>query len=1068
MHAHQLLAKLTRPRLHGAVARDRLFATLDAAQQHRPAICVVGPPGAGKTTLVASWLDARDAHGIWYQIDPGDGDMATFFHYLGAAAEPYARKGHAPLPALTPEYLKDIEGFSRRYFRELFSRLPEAAVLVLDNYQEVAPEQALHGLIAQAVDEVPSGAALVVISRRDPPDTYARLIANEHVELVDWDQLRLTLDEARSIVGARLALTESEIAQLHEQSDGWAAGLTLMVEGRRRDGTASIRLPAGRDAIFDYFAAQIFARVEPGTQRFLVTTALLPQVPVSIARDLTGNTEAGAILEDLYRRHLFTHRRPGAEPAYWYHALFREFLKGRAEIVLGTSATHELRRRAARLLEASGAFDGAFDLFREAADWPAAARLIERQAAELLAQGRGQTLREWTLALPAETLGEQPWLRYWLGTSLAPIDQPTARYHLERAFHQFEASGELTGQALAAAGLIDTYLFEWTDFRPVRRWVDALDALMDRLHVADTPAVEQRIYSSFMSGLMYVAPGHPRLLQCVMRVTEMLDEQLSVNSKLAAATMLLAYCNIASDADRATIAVTRGRSLAESLEITPFSLCWWNLRLGYFHTHAGRYEESIAALDKAAEIVTGHGFQYLVNMTSLLFSYRSIATASKGDIRATRLCCNRVVAVAEGRRPMPRWHAAQAHIYESCVSGNLAAVAEQGAVCIALAKETGMIYVEVLAGAHHAIGLAASGQRRALAERLAQQRTLIRDTCFAYFEVEAALVEAWDMLVHESRPRGRELLAAALRLARDTRAQHGNIFRATSIFRELLAEAFDAGIETGYATDVVRRLGVSPPPQATDRWPWPLKVYTLGRFEVHVDSTLLTFVGKVPRKPLTLLKAIIAFGETGVPAATLVDALWSEEEGDAARKSLDITIARLRKLLGHSEAILVSDEAVTLNPRLCWVDARGFLELTNPPGLGSAAGDAARRACALHAGPFLPADLDLPWTMKRREQLRGRFIRLVEEAGLTLESDSRWLEAIAQYRGGIDADDLAETFHQGLMRCYRALGRNAEAMSAYRRLRQTLSVTLGIAPSQQSRALAESLQRESPSRDQAG
>jgi ATP/maltotriose-dependent transcriptional regulator MalT len=72
------LAKLTRPRLHGAIARERLFARLDEARAGRPAICVVGPPGAGKTTLVASWLDGRGFPGIWYQIDPGDADLATF------------------------------------------------------------------------------------------------------------------------------------------------------------------------------------------------------------------------------------------------------------------------------------------------------------------------------------------------------------------------------------------------------------------------------------------------------------------------------------------------------------------------------------------------------------------------------------------------------------------------------------------------------------------------------------------------------------------------------------------------------------------------------------------------------------------------------------------------------------------------------------------------------------------------------------------------------------------------------------------------------------------------------
>ncbi len=83
------LAKLTRPRLHQAVARERLFAVLDEAREHKPAICVVGPPGAGKTTLVASWLDAHGIKGIWYQVDPGDADLATFFYYLGEAAKTF-------------------------------------------------------------------------------------------------------------------------------------------------------------------------------------------------------------------------------------------------------------------------------------------------------------------------------------------------------------------------------------------------------------------------------------------------------------------------------------------------------------------------------------------------------------------------------------------------------------------------------------------------------------------------------------------------------------------------------------------------------------------------------------------------------------------------------------------------------------------------------------------------------------------------------------------------------------------------------------------------------------------
>jgi len=382
------LAKLTRPRLHKAAARERLFAKLDEAREHRPAICVVGPPGAGKTTLVASWLDARGIKGIWYQVDPGDADLATFFYYLGEAAKPFTRKGQRPLPLLTPEYLQDLEGFSRRFFRELFSRLPQGAALVLDNYQEVLPEKRFHQQISRAVDEVPEGLMLIALSRRAPPECYARLIANDNLGIIDWDALKLTLEEARNIANERTQLSQSEVGQLHERSGGWAAGLTLLLESPNRERNAV----AGVDKIFDYFASQIFDRAPIAIQRFLVTTAFLPRVTVPVAEALTGYLRAGEILDDLYRRHLFTHRRPGDVPTYQYHALFQQFLRSRALRCFETEELRRLKTEAATLLEEEQP-EAALDLYCEAIAWDDAARIILAMAPKLIAQGRWQTLQ---------------------------------------------------------------------------------------------------------------------------------------------------------------------------------------------------------------------------------------------------------------------------------------------------------------------------------------------------------------------------------------------------------------------------------------------------------------------------------------------------------------------------------------------------------------------------------------------------------------------------------------------------------------------------------------------------
>ena len=71
------MSKITRPILTGVFQRKRLFSLIDRLQK-QPVIWVSGPPGCGKTTLVSSYLEARKIPCLWYQVDEGDADPATF------------------------------------------------------------------------------------------------------------------------------------------------------------------------------------------------------------------------------------------------------------------------------------------------------------------------------------------------------------------------------------------------------------------------------------------------------------------------------------------------------------------------------------------------------------------------------------------------------------------------------------------------------------------------------------------------------------------------------------------------------------------------------------------------------------------------------------------------------------------------------------------------------------------------------------------------------------------------------------------------------------------------------
>ncbi len=362
------------------------------------------------------------ARGLWYQVDEGDADVATFFYYLGLAA-PRRRR---PLPLLTPEYRQGVAVFARRFFRELYSRLKLPFTVVFDNYQDVPPDSALHDVMAETVDEIPKGGRLVFISRSDPPPAFARHRVHQHLEILDWSQLRFTPTEAAQLA-RKLApgrWPRETIRSLHDTADGWCAGLVLLLDQLRSEGRAS---PAPREpsseVLFDYFAGEIFKKADPTVQDVLLHTAFLPQVTPAMAVALTGETAAGEILTALHEQNYFTNKQAiGGEPVYEYHPLFRDFLLSQALRVYSPSDRARIRRTAAGLLHAAGQIEAAARLLRDAEDWDTLAQLIRRYAQSLVAQGRAQTLEEWLHGIPAAIFD-----RAAMAALLAGMDGAAAR-----------------------------------------------------------------------------------------------------------------------------------------------------------------------------------------------------------------------------------------------------------------------------------------------------------------------------------------------------------------------------------------------------------------------------------------------------------------------------------------------------------------------------------------------------------------------------------------------------------------------------------------------------------------
>ncbi len=1053
------LAKLSRPRLYRVTARDRLFRALDALREH-PLVWVTGVPGAGKSTAVASWLEARKLPSIWYHIDPGDADPATFFHYLGSALP--ARGTRGPLPLFADEYRRDLLGFTRRWFREFFARMAPASVLVFDDFHDAPTGHTERAALAAGLEEIPAGITVVAISRGDPPAEFARFAARRALGRVGAEALRFTRDEAAALLRAAGEADARVIDRVWERVDGWAAGLVLLHEHAAARGRADDAGTHGRpEAVFKYFAGEILNSAAPDVRRAAMVSALLHHMSGPIVTALTGHPKAGRLLEDGYRRHLFVTRRGVGEPVYEYHALFREFLLGQLRAELAPEELARLRRRAAELLEADGANESAAALYREAGDWANAARLTLADAPAMIAQGRSQPLAERIAALPAAEREREPWLAYWEGLARLNIEPLGALASLERAHQGFVARGDIAGQIQAAEAAIGSRHLAWEDWRPIRRWIDTLERLLAERPEFASPEAEARAVSALAIGLAYCRPGHSVLAPCLARLEVLLDSVADPNVRVTAATRLLDALIKTGDHGAAQRIAERLRPALADPEVRPLAGASGRIWLAVRRLWQGRFDDCATLLDEAQRIAEENSVGFFVPVILIARCYLLVAQSELGTLREL------IDRLAAARDPTRKLESALLHSFESSLAllrGDLPVAERQARAAAVLSLETGSVPAAFICHTVLLVAQDATGQRAECLAVLEHMHGLVAGVRGGFLRFHLALWEAY-LLLQQDDDAFRKPLAQALELGRREDYFHQLLWWPPMMSR-LCAAALDAEIETEYAKQLITRRGLAPPEDRTpERWPWPLRLRTLGRFEVARHGTPLEVRGKAQKKPLELLKALIALGSEAVESSRLAALLWPDVDGDAAKKSFDTTLYRLRKLLGLDTALVLAEGKLSLDRRQCWVDVWAFERIAQEADARAQAPDAppdevvrlGRALLDAYPGHFLAGDEGAQWAMDLRDRLRARLLRIVLGLGNRLQTAGRWGEGVALYDRALELDNLTEALYRGVMICHRELGQPGTALQAYRRCRELLSVVLGLAPSAETEAVRRTL-----------
>jgi LuxR family maltose regulon positive regulatory protein len=1045
-----LLGKFTRPRPVGALARERLFRALDRARRH-PAVWISGPPGAGKTTLISTYAEARGVPTLWYRVQADDADPATFFHYFGLAVEAAAtRKGKGALPHLTPEYLLNLPVFSRRYFEQVFRRLPGPRLLVLDNYQEAAADAPLQEALRALLECLPEGVSVMVVSRGAPPPALAAPLAQGVLVLLDGEALKLSEKECGEIARLReIEIDKADLHRLYERTQGWTAGVVLALEQKGSAAAAPVPPPeATPQVLFDYFAGEIFAHMTAADRELLLRAAFLPGMAAARVAELTGAPGAERVLEGLARTNYFTVKL--AAGLYQFHPLFREFLLKRAQETFNAETLAGIRIRAAALLEADGEAAEAVNLLSAASVWEEALRVMCAQAPHMLQQGRGRALEAWLRALPLPLREQSPWALYWLGRcrlGYAPVE---ARGYLEQAFPLFKRDDDAVGMFSAWSSIVDSYVFEWGEFASIDRWIDALDEMLMRHPVPPTPVIEARVAAGMFTALMYRRPSHPDLAKWAERVRTIVVNTTDGRTQMMLGNQLMHYyTSWVGDIAAARLLRSSVRRPANAADYGPLAYIAWCAMEADYHWNVGAHDECLRRMKDGLETTKETGALFA---TSRLDAHGVTSRIMTGDFAKA----DRYLKISAGNIPGARVvYLAHYHFlvflsayYQKDLLHSVASARE----AVRLADAAGVPICRALYRLGLAYALFANGERREALSVLAQARSVARLSRIPTIELGCVSATAYFLLARGRTARALPWLRKALESARKG-GEFNRVFWTPAQLARIFATALEHDIEPEYVEESIRRRKVAPPPEALhlENWPFPVRIHTLGRFSVLVDGKPLEFSGKAQRKPLELLMALIAFGGRDVSERQLTESLWPDAEGDAAHQACAVALHRLRKLIGSDEAITLQRNHFTLDPHHVWVDVWAFergLARDGPLGKG---------AVGLYQGAFLGKHMDLPWAIPLRERLRVKFMRHLAERGRALFESGEHAGAVALFEKGLAADPLAEEFYRQLMVCYQAMDLRAEAIGVYRRCEKTLAASLGMPPAEKTVALYRTL-----------
>jgi WD40 repeat protein/DNA-binding SARP family transcriptional activator len=240
----------------------------------------------------------------------------------------------------------------------------------------------------------------------------------------------------------------------------------------------------------------------------------------------------------------------------------------------------------------------------------------------------------------------------------------------------------------------------------------------------------------------------------------------------------------------------------------------------------------------------------------------------------------------------------------------------------------------------------------------------------------------------------------------------------------------------------------------------------LGPLEVRSERGAVHLGG---HKPRAVLAVLLLHANEPVSSARLVEAVWGEDETPELRKSLQVSVSRLRKALDDPEIVATKGKSYEVRVRPGELDAERFERLVDDGRRALASGQAEQASASLRQGLALwrgspLADLAVEsfaeTDIARLEEQRLAALETRVDADLAA---GRHAALVGELRQLVADNPTRERLAGQLMLALYRCGRQAEALEAYRSARQTLVDDIGVEPGPELRRLHDAILQQDAS-----